>query len=153
MDGPEFPKFPQWVAVGGAAILEPMILEETTTLYRPVGQKEFDLIASSGFCAFPPRLEWQPIFYPVLNEEYASFIAREWNTNDEFSGFIGYVLRFKVRSSYLADFQVQKVGGASALEYWIPAEDLERFNENIVGEIERIATFVPEKNQGEGHSD
>ena len=115
--------------------------ETTTTLYRPVGQREFDLIAASGYRDFPPRLDWQPIFYPVLNEEYASFIAREWNTQDEFSGYAGYVLRFEVRSSYLASYQVQKVGGATALEYWIPAEDLTLLNSNILGPIELIATF------------
>ena len=100
---------------------------DVAVLYRPVGQKELDLIAESGFRAFPPRLEWQPIFYPVLNEEYASFIAREWNTKDAASGFVGYVLRFSVRADYLAGFQVQKVGDASALEYWIPAEKLAEF--------------------------
>jgi hypothetical protein len=47
-----------------------------TTLYRPVGRKELELIASSGFRAFPPRLPAQPLFYPVLNEEYAVQIAR-----------------------------------------------------------------------------
>ena len=29
--------------------------------------------------AFPPRLPEQPIFYPVLTEEYAVKIARDWN--------------------------------------------------------------------------
>lgn len=117
------------------------MIEETVVLYRPVGQRELDLIVESGYRAFPPRLDWQPIFYPVLNEEYASFIAREWNTKDEFSGNVGYVLRFNVRASFLAGYKVQKVGGATALEYWIPAEDLERFNENITGAIELIATY------------
>ena len=116
-----------------------MRVDDTTLLYRPVGQKEFDLIAESGFRAFPPRLDWQPIFYPVLNEEYATFIAREWNTKDAASGFVGYVLRFSVRTEYLAQFQIQKVGGATALEYWIPAEQLLAFNENIVGSIEVIS--------------
>ncbi len=55
-----------------------MNAEETTTLYRPVGQRELESIAESGYAAFPPRLPSQPIFYPVTNEEYASFIAREW---------------------------------------------------------------------------
>jgi hypothetical protein len=50
------------------------------TLYRPVGQKELDFIRDSGWRRFPPRLEFQPIFYPVLTEEYAIRIAREWNT-------------------------------------------------------------------------
>lgn len=112
-------------------------------LFRPVGQKEFELIAQTGFKGFPPRLEGQPIFYPVLNEEYATFIAREWNTADAASGYVGYVLRFFVRTRYLADFEVQKVGSATALEYWIPAEQLAEFNENIVGQIELVATHTP----------
>lgn len=118
-----------------------MTKADTVTLYRPVGQKELELVAESGYRAFPPRLHWQPIFYPVLNEEYATFIAREWNTKDEGSGFVGYVLRFQVRSDYIAQFTVQKVGSATALELWIPAERLAEFNENIVGEIEVIATY------------
>jgi len=118
-------------------------MEDTTTLYRPVGQRELELVADSGYTAFPPRLDWQPIFYPVTNEEYASFIAREWNTTDTFSGNIGHVLRFAVNSAFLANYKMQKVGGATALEYWIPSEDLPRFNENIVGNIELIATFRP----------
>ena len=113
----------------------------TATLYRPVGQKELDLIERSGFRAFPPRLSWQPIFYPVMNEEYATFIAREWNTKDEASGFVGYVLRFQVHADYIAQFQVQKVGSATALELWIPAERLAEFNNNIVGKIEIISQF------------
>jgi hypothetical protein len=116
---------------------------ETTVLFRPVGQKELDLIAGTGWTAFPPRLSWQPIFYPVLNEEYATFIAREWNTKDEASGYVGYVLRFRVQTNFLSNFQVQKVGGASALEYWIPSEHLSEFNSKIVGHIEHIATFRP----------
>lgn len=112
-----------------------------TTLYRPVGQKELDLIATSGFRAFPPRLAHQPIFYPVLNEEYATFIAQRWNTRDEASGFVGYVLRFTIKTAYLDEYEVQKVGSASALEYWIPAEDLDRFNANLVGSIEILAKY------------
>jgi hypothetical protein len=117
--------------------------DETTILYRPVGQKELDLIVATDFKAFPPRLEWQPIFYPVMNEEYATFIAREWNTKDEASGFVGYVLRFAVRTDFLCQFPVQKVGSATALELWVPSERLGEFNQNIVGRIELLSTFRP----------
>jgi hypothetical protein len=34
---------------------------ETTILYRPVGPKELELIAASGYREFPPRLPEQPI--------------------------------------------------------------------------------------------
>jgi hypothetical protein len=121
--------------------------EDATLLYRPVGQKELDLIAESEWKAFPPRLDWQPIFYPVLNEEYATFIAREWNMKDAASGFVGYVLRFSVRTDYLSQFEVQKVGGATALEYWIPAERLTEFNDNIVGLIEIVSSYKTESKE------
>jgi hypothetical protein len=51
--------------------------DEVTVLYRPVGPKELKLIESSDYREFPPRLPEQPIFYPVLNEEYAAAIARD----------------------------------------------------------------------------
>ena len=79
-----------------------------TTLYRPVGQKEFDLIEQSGYKKFPPRLEWQPIFYPVLNQTYAEQIALEWNTHDEFSGYAGYVTAFDLSEEYLAKISYTK---------------------------------------------
>jgi len=115
----------------------------TTTLYRPVGQKELDRIRESGFRAFPPRFSWQPIFYPVLNEEYATGIARDWNTKDEASGYVGYVTRFQVRTAFLSRYLVQTVGSSLHQEYWIPAEDLDEFNRNIVDSIEVISEYRP----------
>mgnify|MGYP001475931833 CR=1 FL=1 len=45
-------------------------------LFRPVGKAEYDLIAESGFTAYPPRLPEQPIFYPVLNEKMPEKLRR-----------------------------------------------------------------------------
>lgn len=115
-------------------------MSETVVLFRPVGQKELDLISKSGFTQFPPRLPEQPIFYPVLNEYYATQIARDWNARRSM-GKVGYVTRFQVRAEYLAHYEVQTVGGSLHREYWIPAEDLPQFNSNIVGKIEVIAEF------------
>jgi hypothetical protein len=112
----------------------------TTVLYRPVGQKELDLVRASEFTSFPPRLPEQPIFYPVLNEEYATQIARDWNArlNED---HVGYVTRFQVSSEYLARYEIQTVGGSVHQEYWIPAEDLAEFNRNIVGKIEVVGEY------------
>ena len=110
-------------------------------LFRPVGQKELDLIAESGFRAFPPRLFHQPIFYPVLIEEYAVQIARDWNTVDSVSGYVGYVTRFLVSASFLAEFNVETVGASIHQEYWIPSERLDEFNAHIIGPIEVIREF------------
>ncbi len=115
--------------------------EETITLFRPVGQKELDLIRESGYRSFPPRLTSQPIFYPVLNRDYAIQIARDWNTRDVASGYAGYVTRFCVRAEFLQRYFVQTVGGAQHQEYWIPAAHLEEFNRNIVGLIEVVNEF------------
>lgn len=118
--------------------------DDVTTLYRPVGQAELDKIRATGWRRFPPRLHFQPIFYPVLNEAYAVRIARDWNTTDPASGFAGYVTRFRVRTAYLNRRKVQKLGGPDCFEYWIPAEAVEEFNENIVGGIEVIRDFYGE---------
>lgn len=113
------------------------------TLYRPVGQRELELIRESGYRAFPPRLPSQPIFYPVRSREYAEQIARDWNTRDAASGYAGYVTRFRVRADYLARYPIRTVGGAQHQEHWVPAEDLAEFNHQIVGLIEVIVTFRP----------
>lgn len=113
---------------------------QTTTLFRPVGPEELALIRQSGFKEFPPRLPGQPIFYPVLNEEYAVQIARDWNARNSATR-AGFVTRFRVKSSFLAVYEVHTVGSVIHQEYWIPAEQLPRFNENVVGSIEVIAEF------------
>ena len=120
-----------------------MTQDAVTVLYRPAGQAELDLIRESDWTAFPPRLPFQPIFYPVLNEEYATQIARDWNTRDPNSGYVGYVTRFRVLSSFIRRYEPRQVGGAVHREYWIPAEELAELNSQIQGCIEVIATFRP----------
>jgi hypothetical protein len=117
------------------------VSEPLTTLFRPVGQKELDLIAATGFARFPPRLPSQPIFYPVLTEPYAVEIARDWNTRDEASGYAGYALRFRIETEYLARYPERIAGASRHRELWVPAEDLEEFNRHIRGPIELIAEF------------
>jgi hypothetical protein len=119
------------------------------TLYRPVGLKELELIAQLGFKAFPPRLPIQPIFYPVLNFEYAAQIASEWNTTDPVSGYIGFVTKFEIDESYASKFEVQIVGGARVhQELWVPAEELDEFNSHILGNIVVEQAYVGEKYEG-----
>jgi hypothetical protein len=118
---------------------------KTVMLYRPVGLKELELIMDAGFRAFPPRLEWQPIFYPVLNEDYAAQIALQWNTQDEFSGFCGIVTQFALKEAHYSKYEVQNVGGVEHNELWIPAEELQAFNEQIAEEIKVIKVFFGEQ--------
>lgn len=107
-------------------------------LYRPVGQAEYDLITQSEFTRFPPRLPEQPIFYPVLNQQYAHEIAEKWNTRCADSGYKGYVTRFQLDDHFAVRYPVQTVGAGYHQELWVPAEELEEFNRHIVGKIEII---------------
>ena len=108
------------------------------TLWRPTGPEELALVEGSGWTAWPPRLPEQRIFYPVLNEAYATKIARDWNVK---ASGVGYVTRFQVRTSFMDRYEVHQVGGRTILEYWVPAEDLDDLNKNIVGKIEVVAEY------------
>jgi len=108
-------------------------------LYRPTGKNEFALIKESGFTAFPPRLQEQPIFYPVLNIEYARHIASKWNKTE--TGSKGYVLAFEIDDEYISRYEAQTVGSHIHQEYWIPSEELEEFNRYIIGKIEVIEKY------------
>ncbi|WP_037603980.1 hypothetical protein [Streptacidiphilus rugosus] len=110
----------------------------TTTLWRPTGPRELELVRDLGWRAWPPRLPEQPIFYPVLNEDYAIKIARDWNVKHDGAGF---VTRFEVEAEFVARYPVQQAGGRTILELWVPAEELDEFNAHIVGEIQVVHEF------------
>jgi hypothetical protein len=115
--------------------------EDGVVLYRPVGTEELKLIEASGFRAFPPRLEHQAFFYPVVQAEYAHEIAKRWNADHPTSGGTGFVTRFCVRADHLSKYQVHPAGGIGRQEYWIPALDLAEFNRNIIGQIDVVARY------------
>ena len=110
----------------------------TTTLFRPVGPAELGAHPASGWRRFPPRLPEQPIFYPVLSEEYAAQIAERWNVRE--SG-AGYVTAFDIEAEYVAQFEVKQVGAREHLELWVPAEELATFNQHIIGVIRVVREF------------
>ncbi len=110
-------------------------------MFRPVGQAELDLIRESGMRKFPPRRPEQPIFYPVTNQHHAEQIARDWNTKDERSDYTGYVLSFTMDAEYLSQFPMRQVGDTQHMEYWIPGERLQEFNQHIIGKIQILAVY------------
>ena len=118
---------------------------KTKTLYRPVGEKEMILIAESNFKKFPPRLDWQPIFYPVLNEKYTIEISSQWNTDDAFGNYVGFVTKFEITEEEFLKHKIENVGALHNDELWVLAEDLETFNNSIVGCIEITKVHIGEK--------
>ena len=116
------------------------------TLFRPVGIRELELILAADSRAFPPRLPEQPIFYPVLNQEYAVEIARDWNAPSAHGA--GFVTRFEVELEYVSRFEEKTVGARRHTELWVPAEELTEFNRHIVGRILVVAAFFGDGFQG-----
>lgn len=135
-----YPMMVGFIAADSFHLPESLIQKKDTltTLYRPVGPKELELIKQSDYRAFPPRLPDQPIFYPVLNEDYAAQIARDWNVRASGSGF---VTRFRLPAEFLKKYAPQVVGSKVHTELWVPAEELPEFNRQIVGLIEVVASF------------
>ncbi len=107
------------------------------------------LIRPVGYQAFPPRLSHQPLFYPALNVEYAEQIARDWNTQNEQSGYMGAVTGFAVEAAYLAQFEEKTVGASIHHELWISAAELRAFNQHLRGTIQVLCVFYGECFSGE----
>jgi hypothetical protein len=108
-------------------------------LYRPVGLEELVLLFASGLRGFPPRLPEQPIFYPVTTSAYAEQIARDWNAPT--GSLAGYVTRFELPDTYAARFPVQTVGSREHQELWVPAEQLDEWNGQMLGPVEVTHAF------------
>lgn len=117
-------------------------------LYRPVGAKELELILDTGCRKYPDRLPTQPIFYPVLNLEYAIEIAQKWNTKDINSSFSGYVTAFKMKEEDILQYEIHIVGAAQHKELWVPAEELPAFNAKIITPIRITHAFYGEQYVG-----
>ncbi|ASK31213.1 ADP-ribosylation/crystallin J1 [Chryseobacterium sp. T16E-39] len=100
------------------------------------------LIIESDYKNFPPRLEWQPIFYPVLDKDYASEIAEKWNTRDQSGNYLGFVTQFEVKEDEVSKYPAENVGAKNHNELWVPAEKLSEFNQAIIGKINVIKVFV-----------
>lgn len=125
-------------------------MAEVTKLFRPVGVKELDLILNTGCRRYPERLPSQPIFYPVLNQEYAVEIAKLWNTKDNYSGFAGFVTEFNINEEFVSKYDSHIVGATRHKELWVPAEELSEFNSQIAIPIKISHAFYGESYLGKG---
>ena len=85
-------------------------------------------------------------FLPRIERGVREQIARDWNVKASGAGF---VTKFAVSGDYLKGFDVHVVGGFQHAEYGIPAEQLDEFNQNILGKIEVVAEFRPERSSEE----
>jgi hypothetical protein len=102
--------------------------QKTVILWRPVGPPELELTKASEMREFPARLPEQPIFHPVTTEACAIKIGRDWNVPASGKGLCHPP-------------RCHPVGGNDFQEYWIPAHQLQDFNNALIGPIEVVAEF------------
>ncbi|BCJ64851.1 SMI1/KNR4 family protein [Polymorphospora rubra] len=110
---------------------------DAVTLWRPVGQAELDLVAASGWRAWPHAPE-QPAFSAVLNRQYASKISRERKVPAE---GVGYVAQFAVERSFLEHYEIRHANRCDEREYLIPAAEVADLNAHIIGAITEEADY------------
>lgn len=122
--------------------------DKLRTLYRPVGLGEMIKILDAGARGFPQRRPEQPIFYPVLNRAYAQQIAEKWNAPHAATGYAGFVTEFRLDAQYARRFKSHVVGSSVHRELWVPAEQLEEFNQHLVGPITVVDAFYGEQYVG-----
>jgi hypothetical protein len=113
----------------------------TITLYKPVSQKELDLIKKSGWKAFPLELKEQPFFYPLMKDAYSAQISKECTTP---AYSIGYITRFEIDVEFVSRYKVRHIGPSRQQELWIPPEELNEFNQHLSGVIEVVGTVTSE---------
>jgi hypothetical protein len=125
-------------------------MQRLQRLYRPLGIAELELIRASGMRRFPPRLPEQPIFYPVLNHDYARQIAEQWNSKDSagHATRAGFVTEFDLPAGYVERFEQHTVGNSRHRELWVAAEELDSFNSQIVGRIRVTGAYYGADYQG-----
>jgi len=51
------------------------------------------------------------------------------------------VTKFSLQADFLKKYKIQNVGGPIHNELWVPADELEEFNNNIIGEIEVTQSY------------
>ena len=109
---------------------------ERTILFHALGSDELELIKRSGWTQFPSRSREEPLFYPILTEEYATQVAKEAYV--EVDG-VGWVIKSAVSTDFVRKYDVQQIGASYQREYWIPAAELADLNRHLVGPIEVLA--------------
>ncbi len=65
----------------------------------------------------------------MTNKKYAIEI-NQWNIAEQGKG---YVTSFRVKKSFADSYEIKTAGASYHTEWWIPAKDLDRLNENIMG--------------------
>lgn len=107
-------------------------------LYKVVSGLEYHLIRLSNNRMFPAKFEDKQIFVSSNRESYACTAAKEISSK---TGSIWLVMRVKVKT--LVNVQTRYDAGFP--EYLISSNDMDRFNRNIVGQIEIAHVFRGEK--------
>jgi len=64
---------------------------------------------------------------------------------DPNSDGVGFVTAFEIPEDYLSRFEIQTVGLKHHQELWVPAEQLDEFNHEIINGIRVEKSFIGQK--------
>ena len=117
-----------------------------TILYRPVGPQELDLIREANWSRFPPRLPETAHFLPGVERGVRETDRARLERKGKRSRICD-----EVRSIWQLPERIRRPRGwrFSACGILDPAEQLDEFNQNILGKIEVVAEFRPERSSKE----
>jgi hypothetical protein len=119
----------------------PVVYTNYITLFRVTGGLEYHLIKLNKYKEFPCDLEDNFIFYPSVSESFAGQAARNLFPKHHFDGQISFLLKLKISKAYITTQNSRQLGGQYNLQYWIPSHGMEKFNQNIFGQIEIARKF------------
>jgi hypothetical protein len=114
---------------------------ELTEVWLAAGPQIGELVQAQECHTLPPPPEDQLLISPKLEQGYADHAARHYYSPRYGAG---YVLRLRVRQSFLDRYFVHRVRPKTPGEYWIPVGDLPELNAHLEGPIE----IVTETHQG-----
>lgn len=77
----------------------------------------------------------------LLSRAHVGVRARHREGLEREGRVLGFVTRFELDPEFATRYPVQVAGGRRHEELWVPAEELEEFNDHIVGTIAVLETY------------
>lgn len=109
------------------------------SLYYAVSDKELDIIVNHQYKVFPVRFFNKKYFCPMLNREYAQRVASE-RGNFPLDTTVAHVVRFMMRTKSVEKYIHGDVTNPRT-PINVSADQLQDFNQDIIGFIERVDTI------------
>jgi len=110
----------------------------TVKLYAPVSPHQLAKVINTGWQDFFLCSDEQKYFFPKLHQGFAEMLARQWEAKVYSAG---YVVCLDIRCAFINQFPLETVAYEEHLEYRIPSNFLDQFNQSLVSKIQLLSAF------------